>query len=82
MARKTKARSTKPAPPKRVIVHLEDGQWFRITMKQQREMCCDCHLVHDIDYRKRGRFLEFRATQNARATAAARKSFKFTKETE
>ncbi len=67
-------------PPRKRVIQIEDGEWIDIDMRKQREMCCDCHLVHDVDYRKNGRRLEFRATVNARATAAARRGFKFTKE--
>jgi hypothetical protein len=41
-------------------------------------MCCDCGLVHVVDFRirfdKRGRpVVEFRADRDKRATAAARR---------
>lgn len=63
--------------PRRKVVHLEDGEWFRVPMKDHREMCCGCGLVHDVEYRKVGRRIEFRATVNHRATAAARRSRDF-----
>lgn len=60
--------------PPRKVVHLEDGQWFRIdNLKSHREICCRCLLAHDIEYRRVGRHLEFRATINARVTAALRR---------
>jgi len=39
-------------------------------------MCCDCHLVHDLDFRIVDGEVEFRATRNNRATSAARRQLK------
>jgi hypothetical protein len=54
----------------------EDNEWIRPVMKGYRIMCCDCGLVHELDFRVirwgRGHKVEFRARRNARATAAAR----------
>jgi hypothetical protein len=54
-----------------------DGEWIRPKKRQFREMCCDCHLVHDLDFRIIDGEIEFRATRNNRATSAARRQFKF-----
>ncbi len=55
-----------------------DGEWLRPQMRGFREQCCSCGLVHIVDYRViDGRVVEFRATQDARATAAVRRKFKF-----
>lgn len=59
------------------VVHVEDDEWIEITWRKQREMCCDCHLVHDVDYRMKGNRLQFRANVNRRATSAARRGFRF-----
>jgi hypothetical protein len=58
-----------------------DGTWVDIAQKF-RNQCCDCGLVHDWQFRKVGRHLEFRVVTNNRATAAARRHFKFTKDKE
>ena len=59
---------------------ITDGEWFRPRMSGFREMCCDCHLVHLIKYRIVDGRVEFKVFRNDRATAAARRKFKFTKE--
>lgn len=53
-----------------------DGEWIEIAMTDFREMCCDCGLVHTVDFRKRGRKFEMRARRDERATAAARRGKK------
>jgi hypothetical protein len=57
-------------------------------MKNFREQCCDCGLIHRLDFRivdgrngtrpgVRGLRVEFRTRRDDRATAAARRTFKF-----
>jgi hypothetical protein len=67
---------------RRRVVQIVDDEWYAIDWRRQREMCCDCHLVHDIDYRVKDGTLMFKARVNKRATAAARRAFKFTKDDE
>ena len=55
--------------------HLEDGEWIRPRKKYFREMCCDCHLVHKLEFRIVDGKIEFRAFRDERATAAARRGF-------
>jgi hypothetical protein len=44
------------------IVQINDGEWVTISWDKQREMCCDCGLVHETDYRvTEGGKLQFRA---------------------
>jgi hypothetical protein len=43
-----------------------------------REQCCDCRLIHRLDFRIVDGRIEFRTRRDGRATAAARRSFKFT----
>lgn len=59
---------------------LEDGDWFAPKRKGFREQCCHCGLVHIVDYRVVDGQIQFRARQDARATAAARRSFHFNKD--
>ena len=60
---------------------VTDGEWTGVVLRGGREQCCDCGLVHRINYRinKNGR-IEFQVFRDARATAAVRKRFMFTKE--
>jgi hypothetical protein len=65
------------------------GEWTRPRMQNFREQCCDCGLIHRLDFRivderkgvragRRGLRIEFRTRRDDRATAAARRAFKFT----
>jgi hypothetical protein len=53
------------------------GEWSRTRMKNFREQCCDCGLIHRLDFRIVDGKVEFRTRRDDRATAAARRSFKF-----
>jgi hypothetical protein len=55
-----------------------DGEWVRPAARGFKEQCCGCGLVHRTDYRVVDGAVEFRATVDARATAAVRRAFKFT----
>ena len=46
-------------------------------MANFREQCCDCGLIHRLDFRIVDGKVEFRTRRDDRATAAARRSFKF-----
>lgn len=70
---------------------LQDGEWCRPAHRGFREQCCDCGLVHTVDFQvcdhegrpvklPRGWFVRFRASRNPRATAAVRRAFKFEKD--
>jgi hypothetical protein len=52
------------------------GEWTRPRMANFREQCCDCGLIHRLDFRIVGK-VEFRTRRDDRATAAARRGFKF-----
>ena len=52
------------------------GEWTRPRLQNFREQCCDCGLIHRLDFIVDGR-IEFRTRRDDRATAAARRSFKF-----
>lgn len=68
---------------RRVRYHvLKDGEWIRPRRRGFKEMCCDCHLVHLLEFRVVDGKIEFRASRDERATAAARRGFKFTKDDE
>ncbi len=58
-----------------------DGVWFRPS-KGFRLVCCDCSKVHDVDFRVkttgRGIEVEMRMTSHPKATAARRRTYKFT----
>ena len=54
------------------------GEWTRPRMINFREQCCDCGLIHRLDFRIVDGRVEFRTRRDDRATAAARRGFKFT----
>lgn len=59
---------------------VESGEWVQPQRKGYKMMCCDCGLVHVMDFRivkqGKGQGIQFRAFRNERATAAARRSGK------
>lgn len=69
----------KPSKPRKRSPYVEaaDGKWYSQPMID-RIACCDCGLVHDVEYRVSSGFLgvpalEVKATRNARATAQVRR---------
>ena len=63
---------------KRVVYRvISYGEWTRPRMRNFREQCCDCGLIHRLDFRIVDGRVEFRTRRDDRATAAARRSFKF-----
>jgi hypothetical protein len=60
---------------KRVIYNvLNYGEWIRPRMRNFREQCCDCGLIHRLDFRIVDDRIEFQTRRDNRATAAARRS--------
>lgn len=54
---------------------VKDGEWVYPRMKGYKQACCDCGLVHKIEFAHRGasKTLAFRAWRDERATAAMRR---------
>jgi len=57
-----------------------EGEWTAIVKRNLRDMCCACGLVHQIDTREVNGTMEVRKKIDHRATAAARRLFKFSKD--
>ena len=55
----------------------DDGwtDWIR-PLQGYRMGCCDCGLVHEMEFRADGEDVEFRARRDARATAGKRRGRK------
>ena len=53
------------------------AQWTRPRMRNFREQCCDCGLIHRLDFRIVDGRVEFKTRRDDRATAAARRPFRF-----
>ena len=53
---------------------IKDGEWFAPTVSDWRMQCCDCGLVHRVNFRiDDGRVL-MQAFRDARKTAAVRRA--------
>lgn len=58
---------------KRIIsVQTEPGKWYRFDSEELTE-CCDCSLVHFVEYRFEGGRMFWRAKVDRRATREKRK---------
>lgn len=60
--------------------HVSWGEWIRVRKKNFKEQCCDCGLVHRLDFRIVDGTIEVRTRRDDRSTAAIRRAFKFEKE--
>jgi hypothetical protein len=52
------------------------GRWIQPIKKGYKMMCCDCGLVHLIDFRFYHRRIQFRVDRDNRATGQARRWMK------
>lgn len=68
---------TKP----RNYYHVTDGEWIQVPMRGYKEQCCDCALIHRMNFRltTKGK-IEIQTFRDGRATSGARKHFKFEKD--
>jgi hypothetical protein len=75
---------TEKRRPKKVGVdtylQVYEGDWTIVAKTGHRDMCCGCGLVHIIDTRVVDGKIEVRARLDKRATANARRPFKFSKD--
>ena len=53
--------------------------WEKPIMEGYRLACCDCGLVHLVNFRIRSRMVEMQFKRHARATAAMRRAKRHTK---
>lgn len=49
------------------------GEWIQPIRKGYKLACCDCGLVHNLDFRLRNKKIQFRAFRNNRSTALIRR---------
>lgn len=56
---------------------VSDGEEIPVVWRNYREQCCDCGLVHRMSFRVVDGKLYIRTHRDRRATAAARKGFRF-----
>ena len=48
------------------------NEWVQPVRKGYKMACCDCGLVHDMDFRIKNNRVQFRVRRNNRATAGIR----------
>ncbi len=66
---------------KSVYKQVVDGEWNSADRKNNWDQCCDCGLVHRINYRITAKNkIEYQVFRDERLTAAARRRFKFSKD--
>jgi hypothetical protein len=60
------------------IIENEDGwsKWIQPRPSNYRFACCDCCLVHDMQFRIYEGRIQFRVSRNNRSTAAMRRTRK------
>ena len=56
-----------------------DGEWIEPAGAFHKIACCDCGLVHLVEFRRQRRGVKFRAWRDVRATARRRKRLALTK---
>ena len=61
--------------------HVSDGEWITVAKRGYKEQCCDCGLVHKLNFRinDKGQ-IEIQTSRDERATSAVRRAFKFEKD--
>jgi len=56
-------------------VQINDGSWYLLS-DYTRDVCCDCSLVHDVDYKIENGKILVKTTVNRRETNKLRKADK------
>lgn len=57
----------------RVYYAPKPGEWVSPRRRGYRLQCCDCGLVHALDFRVAGGQVQYRAFRDNRATASVRR---------
>lgn len=52
---------------------VKENEWITPIYKNYKGMCCDCGLVHSVDFRYHKGKIQFRVRRNNRSTAIARR---------
>jgi hypothetical protein len=59
---------------RRDYYHVTDGEWIRVPKRGYKEQCCDCGLIHRLNFRIVDGQIEIQTFRDARATGGARKN--------
>lgn len=66
---------------KREYYQVTDGEWITVSKRGYKEQCCDCGLVHRLNFRINDKNeIEIQTFRDSRATNGARRHSKFTKD--
>jgi hypothetical protein len=57
-----------------------DGEWIQPRKEDYKITCCDCGLVHSMEFRMRNGNVQFRPTRDNRATGQRRRYLRDTGE--
>lgn len=60
---------------------VSDGEWIQVPKRGYKEQCCDCALIHRMNFKvdENGN-IHIQTFRDNRATAAVRRAFKFEKD--
>jgi len=65
---------------RRTYYQVSDREWIAVPKRGFKEQCCDCGLVHQLNFRIVDGQIQVQAIRDSRATNGARKHFRFTKD--
>ena len=57
-------------------LHLTDGEWVQVNMRGNKDQCCDCGLVHTVNYRLVEGKIQVQVFRDPKATGGARRNKK------
>lgn len=70
----TTLREVMPIPKGKLYPSVSSNEWVQPVRNGYRMACCDCGLVHDVDFRVKNGRVQLRARRNNRSTAAIRRA--------
>jgi hypothetical protein len=57
--------------------HVTDGEWIRVPKRGYKEQCCECALVHRMNFRIiDNKHIEIQTFRDPKATGGARTRFR------
>lgn len=59
------------------FVNVGPGEWQQPVRKGYKMACCDCGLVHNMEFRVHKGKIQIRGWRNSRSTAQMRRHMKF-----
>jgi len=60
---------------------VSDGEWIQVPKRGYKEQCCDCGLIHRLNFKVDSNgSIHIQTFRDTRATNGARKNFNFSKD--